>query len=394
MGRNARRAWRVLRRLEDTRAGALPALESVLRARGTRERLGLLTGPGFRAWLAAAEEAASLLHPPDSDEKLFEIAARGSHLARLCPRGRVDARFRERVKKLSVMLNARLALRLVPLLMFRLPEGIRCGPARLDLSADGEEGRLAGEIHVEHPVPACARLRPGERVVLDGGRVTVSSGRPVAWRRRALLPGTGIVLARLVVSTPLGLRPAGHLGDAAPRMTGALELLGRAWPDARRAVEDHTQVIVPLRERNTVSFSMPSRPGVSYINIEGKSLVDLTDDLLHETAHHQLHLLEESGRLVLDDGEPRYVSPWRRSLRPLRGILHATFTFSRRAELFRRLLRMRSTAPLPRAWIREELAFEREALTGSLADLADARARGLLTKRGCALLHEMEEGLR
>jgi len=131
---------------------------------------------------------------------------------------------------------------------------------------------------------------------------------------------------------------------------------------------------------------MLSRPGVSYINVRDKSAIDLADDVVHETAHHRLHALEEAeGPLDEDDGEPRYHSPWRRSVRPLRGILHAPYTFAYRAELLRRMLRAAARLPMrkvPRAWLAREIAAEESMLRRSLGDLADAERRGLLTAAG------------
>ncbi len=388
--RTARRAWRIVGRLQEGplhRSRALAALVSVLRHRGPARR-SLLAGPAFAAWLAAAEETLELLHPPASDTALFARVSRGRHLALLVPGGRLDPEFRSRVRKLAVRQRALLMRRLVPLLMFRLPPGVTLARADLDLSEDGEEARGPGEVHVEHPEPATARLPAGARVRLDGPRVRLASEATIVWRPRPRLAGSGIVLGRPVVSTPRGLRvpPRARAGTGSRRLAAALELLDRAWPEAREAVERHTRVIVPLTEANTVSFSMPSRPGVSYINLTGKSLVDLADDLLHETAHHMLHVIEASGALVNDDGEPRYVSPWRRSPRPVRGILHATWTFGFRAGLLSRLLRLPDERALRRSWLSAQRDFERSALARGRAQLRDALARGLLTRRGAAIL--------
>lgn len=171
------------------------------------------------------------------------------------------------------------------------------------------------------------------------------------------------------------------------RLARALSLLRAVWEHGYREVLAWTRIVVPLYERGTVSFSQPDRPGVSYIRIPGKSLIDLADDLLHETAHHRLHALEEEGPLTRDDEEPTCYSPWRRAIRPLRGILHATYTFSYRAQLLARLAN--AAGPLPRSWIHRELKAERIALNACLADLAIANERGFLTPAGARLLRSL-----
>jgi HEXXH motif-containing protein len=66
--------------------------------------------------------------------------------------------------------------------------------------------------------------------------------------------------------------------------------------------------------------------------------LDLIDDLIHENSHHHLNLLLRKQVLYRgDQNREIFYSPWRRSLRPLRGILHATFTFTIGAMLFERL---------------------------------------------------------
>jgi HEXXH motif-containing protein len=64
----------------------------------------------------------------------------------------------------------------------------------------------------------------------------------------------------------------------------------------------------------------------------------LIDDLIHENSHHHLNLLLRKYVMYRGDQNQRiFYSPWRRSLRPLRGILHAVFTFTMGAMLFERL---------------------------------------------------------
>jgi len=59
---------------------------------------------------------------------------------------------------------------------------------------------------------------------------------------------------------------------------------------------------------------------------------------VHENSHHHLNLLLRKYVMQSHDrNQEIFYSPWRRSLRPLRGILHATFTFTMGAILFERL---------------------------------------------------------
>ncbi len=424
LARNARRARRVRADLEALAVSAeqreaCRALAATLRARRGASRREFLLRPEVRAWLCAAEEALALVRPGTDDLALFDRVSRGPHLVALLPRGRIDAAFRRRAATLGRSLLSRAYRVLPPLLAFLTPPGRRFGSFAPDLEADGEEARAGGEVHLCFPAPGVLRLRPGARMDLIGGAairrrgpapagrsrmgapagvIRITRGGAVrGWFPREVIEGSDIVLARRVVSTRRGLRTGSHVAGLSARLGGALALVREAWEEAYDEVIAHTRVVVPLAERGTVSFSLSDRPGTSYINVWGKSLVDLADDLVHETAHHRLHGLEEiEGPLDLDDGEPRYESPWRRSVRPIHGILHAAYTFTYRAELFRRMLAMPRRAPshgsgapspghLPHARLRRELSWEISALRRSLSDLRDAERLGLLTAAGIRL---------
>ena len=325
-----------------------------------------------------------LVRPRGTDLDLFERTALGPHLQRLLPAGRLDDGFRLRARALGEELLELAFRRLPPMLMFLTPAGERFGPFPLDLAGDTEEARLTGELHVPFPFPWTWMLDADARLELvdGGGRFLMPRSSP-RWKTRERIPGTEIVVARRLMRGRRGLRPGPSIRGLPGRLGAALDLVRRAWKEAAAEICIHTRVVVPVQERGVVSYSLPDRPGTSSINVEGKDRVQLADDLLHETAHHRLHSLEEIAPLHRDEDEAVYYSPWRRALRPLHGILHATYTFAFRAELFRRMLDLPER--LPRARLRRELGVEIASLQRSLVDLRDAQGRGLLTPQGVAL---------
>ena len=182
----------------------------------------------------------------------------------------------------------------------------------------------------------------------------------------------------------------------------ALRIVLVAWPEAHREIERRTFMVVPIREPGTVSYSMAARPGISFINVFGKSRLDLADDLLHETAHHRLHDLQETADLLRPGPETLEVqafdSPWRGARRPLHGLLHGAYTFLYRAELFRRVLRVAREHPrtlaselgsASRAFVRKELRREKRMIASALRDLQAAARSGLLAPAGRQLLKTM-----
>lgn len=122
------------------------------------------------------------------------------------------------------------------------------------------------------------------------------------------------------------------------RITRAWETIRLAWPDGHDVLALLTNRIIPLHARGVVSFSYRHRPGLSFINCFDRDNLDLIDDVIHENSHHHLNLLLRKNLMYRGDHNQQiFYSPWRRSQRPLRGILHATFTFTMGALLFQHL---------------------------------------------------------
>src|SRR5262245_56242691 len=126
--------------------------------------------------------------------------------------------------------------------------------------------------------------------------------------------------------------------DQVERIRRAWTTVREVWPEGEEVLALLTTRIIPLKAKGVVSFSYRHRPGLSFINCFDRDNLDLIDDLIHENSHHHLNLLLRKQILFHGDRNQQiFYSPWRRSLRPVRGILHAAFTFTMGAVLFERL---------------------------------------------------------
>jgi len=196
-------------------------------------------------------------------------------------------------------------------------------------------------------------------------------------------------------------------GQQVARISRAWETLRRAWPQGHGLLELLTSRVVPLRASGVVSFSYRHRPGLSFINCFDRDNLDLIDDLVHENSHHHLNLLLRKHVLYQHDRNQQiFYSPWRRSLRPLRGILHATFTFTMGALLFARLSAWAETTPGKRYWREAGLTVrhlvrarfrgleEIESVRYSLCDLEYAgRHLKWMTASGARLVKQLEDAI-
>lgn len=304
------------------------------------------------------------------------------------------------------------------------------------LSADLERAERAGRLHVE---PEGAEVALPERVVRElarrHGQAKLEVRPPYVYlrvgTRRLPLYDTGsersgqweVVPPRCAIvpndQWPGGLVLGPTLAygrDLAPqrviptppemvtRVRQAVAVIETAWPEGYHLFRRLTERIVPLKAAGVVSFSYRHRPGLSFINGFDRDQLDLIDDLIHENSHHHLNLLLRKFEMRRGDhNQEVFYSPWRRSLRPLHGILHATFTFTMGAMLFERLSawaeRGRSPATLRAFGLTERDILrarfrcleEVESVRYSLRDLAYAGGRlRWLSPAGMALVRALE----
>jgi hypothetical protein len=181
-------------------------------------------------------------------------------------------------------------------------------------------------------------LALGNRHVLKEDRVAahyrpqLSLGeRKVGGKVKRLLEATINVQGK-----PISLRSSSmkEMKEHSHRIESALHVITKASPSSWQRFEAFTETIIPIRIKEFVSYSHQELPGVSMINLYDRDFIDLMDDLIHENGHHHLNYYLNIGKLIEEPLEMIYYSPWRRTLRPLRGIYHAYFTFYWGYQLF------------------------------------------------------------
>ena len=315
--------------------------------------------------------------------------------------------------------------------------GLSGWPVRGTLNADFERASMQGTIPVdlvgtwcEAPTVIRQALRgSSQRVIFRVGTegVAVQAGRVAAplwhhdggegawaWKKgespRVIESAYGVVTVgpTLVYGKDRTPRDVRRTDDKQVERIGrAWRTIHAAWPEGYAVLELLTSRIVPLKAKGIVSFSYRHRPGLSFINCFDRDNLDLIDDLIHENSHHHLNLLLRKYVMYRGDHNQRiFYSPWRRSLRPLRGILHATFTFTMGAMLFERLsawasgrggaARWKNAGLTPRDLERARFRCleEVESVRYSLQDLHYAdRHLGWLTGSGRQLVGQLEEAI-
>ncbi|PIK14246.1 HEXXH motif-containing putative peptide modification protein [Halobacteriovorax sp. JY17] len=178
----------------------------------------------------------------------------------------------------------------------------------------------------------------------------------------------------------------------------ALEIIEKNSPALFSTFSNFTHTIIPIDEPSIVSYSQQQLPGFSCINVFERDFVDLIDDLLHENGHHYLNSILNSQELINEDDDKIYFSPWRKSLRPIRGIYHGAFTFFWALELFSTLFENEVLNKKFNSFTQEQankvtLRFleEFEMLKFCFEDLDAAFDAEKVTSEGRALIKIIEE---
>ena len=176
----------------------------------------------------------------------------------------------------------------------------------------------------------------------------------------------------------------------------ALFNIKKTAPHLHTTFKSFTHTIIPVDEKGIVSYSMQSLPGYSSINMFDRDQIDLMDDLLHENGHHYLNTFLNHQDLINEDDDKMYFSPWRKALRPIRGIYHATFTFFWALELFHSLDVAAEKKTLTftkdeRVKIKQRFLEEYFMLDFSRADLIHAYKNKRVTREGNHLINMIYE---
>lgn len=191
-----------------------------------------------------------------------------------------------------------------------------------------------------------------------------------------------------------------EMKDFSTKIEVALKIIRKFSPTSWDRFSAFTEVIIPIKQPELVSYSHQDLPGYSMINLYHRDFVDLMDDLLHENGHHHLNYYLNLGKLIEEPIDQIYYSPWRRTPRPLRGIYHAYFTFFWAFKLFADLAKAKEVDSIFYLFSKTEkekifwrAVEEFHMLNYTFQELKWAKKQGLIHKTGWMLIEEQQKEL-
>lgn len=229
-------------------------------------------------------------------------------------------------------------------------------------------------------------------------RVQTSLGEILKQKKISRLLGTTLHLEgkdlRLMTSTLKEMK------DFSTKIEIALKIIRKFSPTSWDRFSAFTEVIIPIKQPELVSYSHQDLPGYSMINLYHRDFVDLMDDLLHENGHHHLNYYLNLGKLIDEPIDQIYYSPWRRTPRPLRGVYHAYFTFFWAFKLFADLAKAKEVDSIFYLFNKSEkekiiwrAIEEFHMLNFTFQELKWAKKQGLIHKTGWTLIEEQQKEL-
>ncbi len=176
--------------------------------------------------------------------------------------------------------------------------------------------------------------------------------------RLATVAGWRVLNGTPDLAQPLAELPTSPLDHADPSQLDALangaRLLQRVWPEAALAAHRYLDSVLlqPVPEQGYVtSVSLGRLQGTLVASM--RDPIQVADALCHEGSHTRLGLFLHHDSLIEDDGAPIHPSPWRKDLRPLKGLLNGVHAFVNVCELYRRLAEAEPTLAVYLLEIRE-----------------------------------------
>jgi hypothetical protein len=167
------------------------------------------------------------------------------------------------------------------------------------------------------------------------------------------------------------------------RIQKAINTISEYSPESYEKLTNFTKYIAVLDDEDFVSYSSQYLPEHSAINLYHRDDLDLIDDLLHENGHHHMNHYLNYVELINEDDEQIYYSPWRKTLRPIRGIYHAVFTFYNAFKVYHDLLNSDFIKTSNNeVKIIKRFFEEKEMLLFCKADLEHAFENDKITERG------------
>ncbi|MGW4792446.1 aKG-HExxH-type peptide beta-hydroxylase [Nonomuraea sp. NPDC004297] len=127
------------------------------------------------------------------------------------------------------------------------------------------------------------------------------------------------------------VRPIPVTADARGRFGNALASLRATWPELHEEMVATVSLVTPIASRQTAAFSNTAWQGAVFLRGDFADPLFLIERMAHEAGHLRLNAFGVLVPLHEHAWDERVDSPFRTGPRPVTGLLHGAFVFTRAA---------------------------------------------------------------
>lgn len=121
------------------------------------------------------------------------------------------------------------------------------------------------------------------------------------------------------------------------RFEDVCDRLRAAWPSMHDEITANVSLVVPIHSLQTAAFSNTAWQGAVFLRDDFTDPLFLAERLVHESSHLRLNAVMAVTDLHTHSWDERVDSPFRNGPRPVAGLLHGAFVFTRAAEALLRI---------------------------------------------------------
>ena len=121
------------------------------------------------------------------------------------------------------------------------------------------------------------------------------------------------------------------------QLGSCLQRLRMLWPQMAAELETNVRLFVPIISDTMEAFTNTGWQGGIFLRTDFDVEWFLLERLVHESSHLRLNLIMATEKIHNARPEERLPSPFRAGLRPVNGLYHGAFVFTRSAEVLVRL---------------------------------------------------------
>ncbi|WP_176543385.1 aKG-HExxH-type peptide beta-hydroxylase [Bacillus thuringiensis] len=127
--------------------------------------------------------------------------------------------------------------------------------------------------------------------------------------------------------------------EAQKHISESLEILESVWRGFKAEFNSHVSLVIPFTANGIDAFTNSKWPKAIFISNNYSNIPYTIERIVHETSHLRLNRINIKDRLHLHDDSYTVPSPFRKGPRPVIGLIHGIYVFTRVAHAMSKIFK-------------------------------------------------------